>query len=99
MRCTACKCENCVRKDKKVDKMCVNLCEGYDLGEECLVNYMEKSKQVMILDIGAPVSLVGKGWIEKYLEEHELKIENLNREGCEQIFRFGQSKRYASKKW
>ena len=76
MRCTACKCEICRKKEKKVDELGVNLCEGYNLKEELLVNYMEKSKQVMILDIGAPVSLVGKGWIEQYLEEHEIKMEN-----------------------
>ena len=96
MRCTACKCEICRKKEKKVDELGVNLCEGYNLDEEYLVNYMEKSKQVMILDIGAPVSLVGKGWIEKYLEEHEVRMEDLNRERCEQIFRFGPSRKYVS---
>ena len=35
-------------------------CEGYAMNEEFLVNYTEKGKQIMILDIGAPVSLAGK---------------------------------------
>ena len=35
-------------------------CKGYELDEEILVNYTEKGKQVMILDLGAPVSLAGK---------------------------------------
>ena len=25
--CTACKCEVCIKKEKKVDELCVNLCE------------------------------------------------------------------------
>ena len=45
---------------KTAEEMKVNLCDGYEMDEEILVNYTEKGKQVMILDIGAPVSLVGK---------------------------------------
>ena len=38
----------------------VNLCkEGFRLSEELLVNYTEIGRQMMILDIGAPVSLAG----------------------------------------
>ena len=70
--CIACKCENCVRFRKKAEEMKVNLCEGYAMNEEFLVNYTEKGKQMIILDIGAPVSLAGKKWIEQYLKEHEL---------------------------
>ena len=40
--------------------MTANFCEGYNMNEEILVNYTEKGKQVMILDIGAPVSLEGR---------------------------------------
>ena len=74
----------------------MNLCEGYEVNEEFLVNYTEKGKQVMILDIGAPVSLAGKKWIEQYLKEHELEIEDLKSNECSQVFRFGASKQYVS---
>ena len=80
MRCIACKYEDCKKRQKKMDELNVNLCEGYDMKAEYLVNFTENSKQVMILDIGAPVSLVGKKWIEMYLEEHELRMEDLNKE-------------------
>ena len=76
--------------------MSVNLCEGYEMDEEILVNYTEKGKQVMILDIGAPVSLSGKEWMEQYLREHGLKMEDIKKHGCSQVFRFGPSKRYES---
>ena len=42
----------------------VNLCnEGFDLSEELLVNYTDLGRQIMIRDIGAPVSLAGVAWI------------------------------------
>ena len=44
---------------KSTKELNVQLCEGYDFGEEILVNFTEKGKQVMILDLGAPVSLAG----------------------------------------
>ena len=85
-----------MKRQKKTDESNVNLCEGYDMKAEYLVNFTENSKQVMILDISAPVSLVGKKWIEMYLEEHELRMEDLNKEKCEQVFKFGPSKKYVS---
>ena len=33
------------------------------------MNYTEKGKQVMILDLGAPVSLAGMEWMTQYLGE------------------------------
>ena len=45
---------------KSVKELNVQKCDGYELDEEILVNYTEKGKQVMILDLGAPVSVVGK---------------------------------------
>ena len=47
--------------------MNVQLCAGYDISEEILVNYAEKGKQVIILDLGVPVSLAGKEWMSQYL--------------------------------
>ena len=50
-KCIACRCENCLKLRKKAEELKVNLCEGYEIGEEILVNYTEKGRQVMILDI------------------------------------------------
>ena len=58
--CTACRCEDCRKMRKSAKEMNVQLCNGYELDEEILVNYKEKGKQVMRLDLGAPVSLAGK---------------------------------------
>ena len=43
---------------KNAKEMNVQLCNGYELDEEILVNYTEKGKQVMILDLGAPTNVV-----------------------------------------
>ena len=48
---------------KSAKELNVQLCEGYELDEEILVNYTEKGKQMMILDLGASVSLAGNVWI------------------------------------
>ena len=61
--CIGCKCESCVKMRKNAQELSVNLCEGYAMNEEFLVNFTEKGKQIMILDIGAPVSLAGKEWM------------------------------------
>ena len=60
------------------------------------MNYTEKGKKVMILDLGAPVSLAGKEWITQYLREHGLEIQDMKKQDCNQIFRFGPSKQYVS---
>merc|ERR1711962_1399891 len=54
-------------------------------------------KQVMILDLGAPVSLTGNEWIDQYLKDHGLEVTDLKSSQCHQIFRFGPSKKYVSK--
>ena len=69
----------------------------YELYEEILVNYTEKGKQVMILDLGAPVGLAGKDWMDRYLKEHELEMRDMKMSECYQVFRFGPSKQYVSK--
>ena len=61
------------------------------------MNYAEKGKHVMILDLGAPVSLAGKEWMSQYLGEQGLEIKDLKMQECYQIFRFGPSKQYVSK--
>ena len=48
--------------------MNVQLCDGYELDKEILVIYTEKGKQVMILDLGAPVTLAGNEWMDQYIK-------------------------------
>ena len=48
--CIACTCDNCERMRKTSSDLNVNWCEEYN--EEILVNFTEKGKQVMILDLG-----------------------------------------------
>ena len=54
--CIGCKCEDCKKMRQSAKEMNVQLCDGFELNKEILVNYTEKGKQVMILDLGAPVS-------------------------------------------
>ena len=51
----------------------------------------------MIIDMGALVSLAGIQWLEQYLGEFDLTIEEMESSPCHQIFTFGPSKRYLSK--
>ena len=50
---------------------------------------------IMIVDNGAPVSLSGNRWIDKYLNENNLDKNNLNVKEVNQRFKFGES-RYKS---
>ncbi len=96
-KCVGCKCKDCEKMRKNAKELNVQLCEGYDFGEEILVNFTEKGKQVMILDLGAPVSLAGNEWMDQYLKDHGLEVKDLKSSQCNQIFRFGPSKQYVSK--
>ena len=80
--CIACKCNECVKIRKRAKKLNVQLCDGYELNEEKLVNYTEKGKQVMILDLGAPVSLAGNEWMDHYLKDHGLELKDLKSSEC-----------------
>merc|ERR1712240_888725 len=71
--------------------------DGFQLDEEILVNFTEKRKQVMILDLGAPVSVAGKEWMDQYLRDYELELKDMKMSECCQVFRFGPSKQYVSK--
>ena len=57
----------------------VNLCEEVEAGKELMINYTYTylGRQMMILDIGAPVSIAGISWMKQYLEEFDLKIEEM----------------------
>ena len=51
----------------------------------------------MITDSGAPLSVVGKPWVDKYLEENDMTRDELEKETVEEYFRFGPSEVYRSK--
>ena len=51
---------------------------------------------MMILDIGAPVSIAGVPWMKQYLEEFDLKIYEMKSVRCHQHFVFGPSRRCIS---
>ena len=73
---------------KNAKELNVQLCDGYELNEEILVNYTEKGKQVMILDLGAPVSVVGKEWMNQYLRDYELELKDMKMSACHKVFKF-----------
>merc|ERR1712082_362531 len=92
--CIASTCDNCERMRTTANDLNVNWCEEFN--EEILVNFTEKGKQVMILDLGAPVSLAGKEWIKQYLEDHGVELKDLKSFECHQTFKFGPSRQYVS---
>ena len=67
-------------------KVNVNLCDGFAVKEELLVNYTDKGEEMMILDIGAPVSLSGRLWLDQYLREFDLTIKDIVTSSCNQVF-------------
>ena len=72
----------------------VQLCEGLVEGEEMVINYTytDLGRQIMILDIGAPVSLAGVSWMSQYLKEFDLTIGEMMSVRYNQPFVFGPSK-------
>ena len=76
----------------------VNLCEEVAAGKELAIyyTYTDMGRQMMILDIRAPVGITGVPWMEQYLEEFDLRIGDLKTAKCHQPCVFGQSKRYVS---
>ena len=82
--------------ETELDATAVNLCEE---SKEVMIKYTYTylGRQMMILDIGAPLSLAGVSWMTQYLEEFRLKIEDMKSVSCNQPFVFGPSKRYVSK--
>ena len=59
--------------------------------------YTDQGRQMMIFDLGAPVSIAGVPWMKKYLVGFGLEIENMKSVSCNQPFVFGPSRRYVSK--
>ena len=82
--------------ETKLDAAAVNI---YEEAKEVVINYTytDLGRQMMIIDIGAPLSLAGMSWMTQYLEEFGLKVEDMKCVACNQPFVFGPSKRYISK--
>ena len=70
--------------------------EGFCLSEEMSVIYTDLGRQMMILDIGAPLSMAGVLWIMQYLREFDLTIYEMKTKACDQVFKFGPSRRNIS---
>ena len=68
----------------------VNLCENAKEGEEMVINYTYKDlgRQMMILDLGALVSIAGASWMKQYLAEFDLEIGDMKSLSCNQPFVF-----------
>ena len=70
------------------------------VGEEYTVDvrYVNESDGLkMIVDSGAPMSIVSAGWLCKYLKEMEVDEKDVEEKSCNRRFRFGE-KVYQSKK-
>ena len=83
-RCVACwhdTCENMRKAIKELNPK-VNL---YTMNEEFLVHYAEGKERIMILDLGAPLSLAGHEWIQRYLREYGMYVVDFKAVECYQI--------------
>ena len=45
----------------------------------------------MVVDCGAPKTLIGESYLHKYLKVNDLELENLSKVLCKQKFKFGPS--------
>ena len=53
------------------------------------IRYVDESEGLrMIVDSGAPMSIVSAGWLEKYLKEMEVDARDVEEESCNRRFRF-----------
>merc|ERR1712240_194172 len=57
--CRNCKCEDCEKVRQFAKELKINWCQNIIIDEEIVVNYTEKGKKVMILDLGVPVTDTG----------------------------------------
>ena len=87
-----------VPPSKVPDRAAVNLCKEVSVGGEMIINYTctDMGRQLMMIDIGAPVSIAGVSWMRQNLKEFALKIEGMKNVSCHQPFVLGPSKRYVS---
>ena len=47
-----------------------------------LLSKKEEKDDLMIVDLGAPCSMVGKNWLEKYVADHGVNVKDLKTEEC-----------------
>ena len=98
----ACWCDECKKRHIKVDNDAINMVQEETVVNLCNTYVVEntlRGEQVMILDLGAPMSLVGRPWLEKYFAEMNYKIEELVSYECHQVFIFrGIDKRHITNK-
>ena len=68
------------------------------VGHAVDVKYTKEVKEtdVMVIDTGCPKSLVGRVWLEKYLEKNGIEKEDLKTKSGSEKFRFGPSAIYKS---
>ena len=50
----------------------------------------------MVVDCGAPKTLIGESYLHKYLKVNDLELENLSKVLCKQKFKFGPSQVFES---
>ena len=77
-RCIGCRCRDCNQNKKTCEeikklilkKLDVKMVEGVTVGEELVINYTytDLGRQMVILDIHAPVIIAGIPWMKPYLE-------------------------------
>ena len=63
--------------------------------EKEYVDVVKEKDDMIILDIGAPCSLVRREWLKKYIENNGIKIKDLEKLKIKK-FRFGLDKVYES---
>merc|ERR1711873_262862 len=96
-RCTGCTCDDCKQLRETVKELNVNWCKEHKENEEAQEKGSEQNNQIMILDLGDPVSVSGRKWMEEYLERHGMTLQDLNQVRCYQKMTFGLSRQYISR--
>ena len=70
------------------------------MGESASKLYWIQGKKSLIIDTGAPKTVVGKAWIQKYLLDNGIDEKDLEKEQSNDLFKFGPGKVYESEgKW
>merc|ERR1712112_817983 len=77
-RCTGCTCDDCKQFRETAKELNVNWCKEHKENEEAQEKGSEQNNQIMILDLGAPVSVSGRKLMEEYLERHGMTLQDLN---------------------
>ena len=71
--------------------------EDVIIDKDIRVHFTEDSKDpTVIIDSGCPLDLIGNSLFEEYLKTNKLSKDKLQRQSCEQNFRFGPSEKYKS---